>query len=136
MTARDQGSSTTGSLPVVTSGSTPERAAANTAELSWIERQFVRIAWNRMEGKVKGLKRWAPVIATGVLAGAAIARAFGKNVLADSLESAASATGLTGQSAATSVEISAAIAGLVGVGLKVYSQFRKALEDVDKVGPR
>lgn len=79
-----------------------------------------------MEGKVKGLKRWAPVIGTGTLVVSVALRYFGQHEAAGAVEGLANATGLADGAAFSVAELTAAVAAAVGVVMKVVSQVKKA----------
>lgn len=82
---------------------------------------------------MRTIRRWVPLIGTALVCGAVIARTLGYELFATAAEQVGSLTGASGQSAVSPVEVSAALAGLSGVVLKVVAQVRKALAQDDMV---
>lgn len=72
---------------------------------------------------ISSVKRWGPVVASVVLAGAELLETFGEREAAEALR-------------ASVVSVSAAGVALVGVGLKVWSQIQKWRESRDRVSGR
>jgi hypothetical protein len=96
--------------------------------VNWIERQAARLGWKHLEGKMgANLKRWVPVIGTAGLALSVILRMLGKTAAADAIGGFVDATGIGAQSGVSVSELTLAIGAACGVGLKLYSQIRKAL---------
>ena len=79
----------------------------------------------------KALKRWLPVVGTGVLVASVILRLAGLDDLAGPLQAIGEATGITADSAVPLDVLAAAAAGLAGIVMKIWSQWNKALRAAD-----
>lgn len=94
--------------------------------LNWFERQCAKAGWRLMEGKVKGLRTWAPVIGSSLLVAVVALRALGYTEAASAVEGLGGAVGITEQSPVGLGELTAAGAALTGIVLKLRSAVRKA----------
>ena len=79
------------------------------------------------------IKRWVPLLGTTLVCGAVVLRALGYEAFATAAEQAGQLTGVASQSAVSAPEIAAAVAGLVGVTLKITAEVRKALADTPEM---
>lgn len=75
---------------------------------------------------MQGLKRWAPVIGSALLAAPILLRIVGQDHAAQAVETVGGLTGYTDEAGISQAELAGAIAAVTGVALKVRSQVQKA----------
>ena len=87
-----------------------------------LDRWTVKALWKGAKLKFPQIKRWAPLIGTLIVAASAVARAFGREEIAQLLDTIGALTGLSGEALLGA----AAAASLGGIALKVTSEIKKA----------
>ena len=94
------------------------------ANPSWAERQVLKLVWKGMVKRMPKLKRWGPLLGVAILVGATVARAVGREDVAQSFDLVGSLTGLGAQSPVSATEITGAVAAAAGLILKIVAVVR------------
>jgi len=92
--------------------------------VNWIERKYLQFGWSRLEKRMPNVKRWAPLIGSGVLVAAVVLRTFGLTDIATLLESLTGVVGLDEASPVSGAELAAAAAAMAGIVLKLVSVYK------------
>lgn len=94
--------------------------------LSWLEKQALKLAWGRVQKKMPKLKRWLPLIGTANLVIIALLRVLGYHEQAQALSTLGGLFGLDGVSAVPAVEITSLVLSGAGIAAKVKAEVKKA----------
>lgn len=72
------------------------------------------------------IRKYAPLIGSGILVAGVVLRLFGQAGAADAVEAVGGAVGLTTQSPVSGTELASAAAALAGIVAKIVAEVKKA----------